>query len=244
MRTPADLNARVTRDPCYTDLVMANLTISIDEGLLRQARIRALEQGTSVNALLRDYLTAFAGAADAQASALTDLLALSAVSTARRGSSTWTREELQRATRRRRDGGVRVFLDTNVLVYLFDADAPAKQERARAVVDDLVRTRRLVLSSQVLSELYVTVTRKLHVPLPQEQALRVLDDLAAFPVVAVDTALVQRAASRSATGCISYWDALILEAAVDAGAATVYSEDLQPGTGYPGVTIEDPFATT
>jgi plasmid stability protein len=73
---------------------MANLTITIDDDLLRQARIRALEQGTSVNALLREYLTAFAGAGDAQGRALADLLALSSASAARRGSETWTRDDL------------------------------------------------------------------------------------------------------------------------------------------------------
>ena len=85
---------RVTPNPCYTDCAMANLTITIDDDLLRKARIRALEQGTSVNAILRDYLTAFAGGGDAQARALADLLALSRASTARRGSATWTRDEL------------------------------------------------------------------------------------------------------------------------------------------------------
>ncbi len=73
---------------------MANLTITIDDDLLRKARIRALEQGTSVNAILRDYLTAFAGAGDSQTRALSDLLAISTASTARRGSATWTRDEL------------------------------------------------------------------------------------------------------------------------------------------------------
>ena len=85
---------RVTQKPCYTDHVMANLTITIDDDLLRKARIRALEQGTSVNAILRDYLTAFAGAGDAQTRALADLLTISSGSTARRGSATWTRDEL------------------------------------------------------------------------------------------------------------------------------------------------------
>ena len=73
---------------------MANLTITIDDDLLQLARIRALEQGTSVNALLREYLTAFAGAGDAQGRALADLLTLSSASTARRGSATWTRDDL------------------------------------------------------------------------------------------------------------------------------------------------------
>ena len=81
-------------NPCYTDSAVANLTITIDDELLRQARIRALDQGTSVNALLRDYLTAFAGAGGAQARALDDLLAVSAASSSRRGGATWSRDDL------------------------------------------------------------------------------------------------------------------------------------------------------
>jgi predicted nucleic acid-binding protein len=138
---------------------------------------------------------------------------------------------------------VRVFVDTNVLVYLFDADAPTKQERAREVVSELARNSSLVVSSQVLSELYVTVTRKLAHPLNPAAALRALADLAVFPVVAIDAALVQRAAVRAVSEQIAYWDALILDAAVEAGAGTVYSEDLQQGRTYQGVTVADPFAT-
>ena len=85
---------RVTRNPCYTDSTMANLTITIDDGLLKRARLRALEQGTSVNALLRDYLAAYAGTDDAQERALADLLELSAASRSRRGSASWTRDDL------------------------------------------------------------------------------------------------------------------------------------------------------
>jgi len=137
---------------------------------------------------------------------------------------------------------LRVFVDTNVLVYLFDADEPAKQQLARDVVGELMRTGTLVLSSQVLSELYVTVTRKLAHPLDPESALRALGDLAVYPVVAIDAALVQRAAVRSTAEQVTYWDALILEAAVEAGADVVYSEDLQHGRTYQGVSVVDPFA--
>ena len=137
---------------------------------------------------------------------------------------------------------MRIFVDTNVFVYLFDADEPAKQQRAREVVGELMRSGALVLSSQVLSELYVTVTRKLAHPLEPAAALRALADLAVYPVVAIDAALVQRAAARSVAEQVAYWDALILEAAVEAGAATVYSEDLQHGRVYHGVTVRDPFA--
>lgn len=86
--------ARVTRNPCYTDCTMANLTITIADDLLKRARMRALEQGTSVNALLRDYLAAYAGTDDAQERALADLLELSAGSRSRRGPQSWTRDDL------------------------------------------------------------------------------------------------------------------------------------------------------
>jgi len=78
---------------------MANLTITIDDALLKLARIRALEQGTSVNALLREYLEAYAGSAELQQRALADLLELSANAASRRGNATWTRDDLhQRET--------------------------------------------------------------------------------------------------------------------------------------------------
>ena len=73
---------------------MANLTITIDDALLRRARLRALEQGTSVNALLRDYLTAYAGEDDLQQRAVADLLQLSEAATSRRGEAAWTRDDL------------------------------------------------------------------------------------------------------------------------------------------------------
>ena len=78
---------------------MANLTITIDDALLKLARMRALEQGTSVNALLREYLETYAGSAGLQKRALADLLELSARAASRRGNAMWTRDDLhQRET--------------------------------------------------------------------------------------------------------------------------------------------------
>ena len=73
---------------------MANLTIAIDDDLLRRARIRALEQETSVNALLRDYLTAFADEKEARIKALEDILEIAASQKAGSGGRRWTRDEL------------------------------------------------------------------------------------------------------------------------------------------------------
>ena len=73
---------------------MANLTISIDGEVLRRARLRALENKTSINALLRDYLERFAGAADAYHQAVRGLLELAASADCGSGGRRWTREDL------------------------------------------------------------------------------------------------------------------------------------------------------
>jgi plasmid stability protein len=73
---------------------MANLTITVDSEILKRARLRATEQGTSVNAVVRDYLEQYAGTRSAQEQALAKILALSDEARAHRGRRTWTRDEL------------------------------------------------------------------------------------------------------------------------------------------------------
>jgi len=73
---------------------MANLTITIDDEILRRARMRAVEQDTSVNSLLRDYLEAFAAAGTTWNQATDAILRLSAESRSSRGDRRWTRDEL------------------------------------------------------------------------------------------------------------------------------------------------------
>jgi len=129
------------------------------------------------------------------------------------------------------------FLDTNVLVYLFDADAPAKQAIARV----LLTAGPVVLSAQVLGEFYVTVTRKLRRPLDPARASRAVADLCALPVRDVTSGLVLAALRRSQDSQLSYWDALIVETALEAGASVLLTEDLQDGRSIAGLRIENPF---
>lgn len=136
----------------------------------------------------------------------------------------------------------RSFFDTDVLVYLFDEDAPAKQAKARALVEEEAERGGLVVSTQVLQEFYVTVTRKLGRPLPGEDALEAARALGVFPVVQIDPEMVYAAADRSLRSQISLWDALILQAARVGGCERVWSEDLQDGQVIDGVRIRNPFA--
>jgi hypothetical protein len=71
-----------------------NLTITVDDEVLKRARIRALEQDTSVNALLRDYLESYAGGPGRRREAVGRFLELSRTTRAGRGAATWTRDEL------------------------------------------------------------------------------------------------------------------------------------------------------
>jgi len=136
---------------------------------------------------------------------------------------------------------MRRFLDTNVLVYLFDHGAPGKREIARELIKGHGTDADLVLSTQVLQEFYVVVTRKLAVPLQPEQAERAVRDLARLPVVPASVDLVLAAVARSRRGDLSFWDAMIVEAALRAGAAELLSEDLQDGREFEGLRVRNPF---
>jgi predicted nucleic acid-binding protein len=138
---------------------------------------------------------------------------------------------------------VKVFVDTNVLLYWFDRDSPKKQEVARSELRKLILERSIVISTQVLQEFYVAATRKLKQPLPPERAAAVIDYLVRLPVSQVGASTVQRAITLHRDRSLSFWDALIVQSAIEAGADVIYSEDMQAGVSFNGATIVNPFAS-
>ena len=136
---------------------------------------------------------------------------------------------------------MRRFFDTNVLVYLFDEDAPEKREIAKRLFRESVRDGSFVISTQVLQEFYVVVTRKLERPISLDAAEGALDRFAALPAIPVDTPMVQVAARTARLHTVSFWDALVIEAAQAAGASQILSEDLQDGRRFGDVLIVNPF---
>lgn len=134
----------------------------------------------------------------------------------------------------------RQFVDTNIWVYALDAADPVKQARARAVLDPDAGND-LVVSAQVLGEFYVTITRKLAIPVPEAVARDLVAAMARLPVVPLDGRLVADAIAGSSAWQLSYWDALVVAAAQAAGANRLLTEDLQAGRVIEGVVIEDPF---
>lgn len=135
----------------------------------------------------------------------------------------------------------KVFVDTNVFVYLHDTDEPEKRQRAREELSALLETSTLVVSTQVLQELYVTLTRKLARPMDPENARAAIEDLSKLSVVQIDPPMVLRAIDLSEESRVSLWDALILRAAHEAGCQTVLTEDLQDGWKILGLAVRSPF---
>lgn len=135
----------------------------------------------------------------------------------------------------------RSFFDTNVLVYLFDNRDPEKKIRAQQVFAEESERGRAVLSTQVLQEFYWAVTRKLASPLPEEVAEERVRDLCELPLVRIDATMILAAIVRSRSQSFAFWDALILEAALRAGAGRLLTEDLQHGQRIGNLTVENPF---
>jgi predicted nucleic acid-binding protein len=134
---------------------------------------------------------------------------------------------------------VECFLDTNVLVYAASSSKADALKRERAL--ELVRTSDFGLSSQVLQEFYVTVTRKFRKPLAPQLAVAMMEQYRVFPTVATDYPLIVSAVELSLKHGISYWDGAIVAAAEMLEATTLYSEDLSHGQRYGRVRVVNPF---
>ncbi len=134
------------------------------------------------------------------------------------------------------------FVDTNVLVYGFDKSSSPKKRVAQRLLTELMEEDRLRVSTQVLQELFVTLTKKVSQRCSTEEALAVLEDLTAWPLMVIDYAAVRAAVGLADQARLSFWDALIVVSAARAGAAVLYTEDLNDGQEILGVRICNPFA--
>jgi predicted nucleic acid-binding protein len=135
----------------------------------------------------------------------------------------------------------KTFVDTNVLVYAYDEREGYKQEAAKQILLRLRQDRSGAVSMQVLQEFYTTVTRKLATQLPKDKA-RLIVDRFAYWCVETTPEEIKRAFRIEDEARIGFWDALIVAAAIKAGATRILSEDLNPGQIIAGIQIENPFA--
>lgn len=136
---------------------------------------------------------------------------------------------------------MRTFFDTNILIYLFDEDAPEKKNLAQELFERETDAGRAVLSTQVLQEFYVAVTKKMADPLSPEIAENVVRNFAELPLIQIDSTLILTAIGKSRSLGFSFWDALIIAAALSGGAECLFTEDLQHGQIIDEMRIENPF---
>lgn len=134
------------------------------------------------------------------------------------------------------------FVDTNILLYAA-SNAPEDQVK-RQVARALLTRPDIGFSAQVLQEFYVVAVTKQRLKMTRDEAFAVLQSLAVFPVWPISRDLVLEAIDANQRFGISYWDAAILTAAKQMGCQTLYTEDLNAGQSYDGVTVVNPFAAS
>jgi len=127
------------------------------------------------------------------------------------------------------------------LVYAEDTDSTAKHEIARNLVADLWERRDGVVSVQVLQEFFITVTKKLKKPLAGSKARTLVEEYLTWKVIDNSGQLLVAAIKLQQKAQLAFWDALIVQAAIDAGCDRLYSEDMNPGLRIESVVVINPF---
>jgi predicted nucleic acid-binding protein len=134
----------------------------------------------------------------------------------------------------------RDFLDTNVVVYAYDVTDPGKQRIAQELVRKALAGD-FTISTQVLAEFAATLLHNLTPPPAAQEVVAMLDALGPIPLVIPDGEIVRRAVEARAAYGIHFYDGMIIAAAERAGSEKIFSEDLNPGQKYFGVSVMNPF---
>ena len=133
------------------------------------------------------------------------------------------------------------FIDTNILVYAHDVTAGEKHIRAKKLIQRLQESRQGSLSVQVLQEFYVTVTRIVSKPISGQEAYQIIQSLSAWKIYTSSPGDVLEAIQIQQRYRVSFWDAMIIQYALQLGASALWSEDLNVGQNYGGIRVSNPF---
>ena len=133
------------------------------------------------------------------------------------------------------------FLDTKILVYAYDSTAGRKHTLAMQLVEGCWENENGCLSLQVLQEFYVTITRKIMLPLEYQTARQIIADLAHWRIHAPDADDLLQALDLQRSHQLAFWDAMILQSAICLGCKEFISEDLSHGQVYGDVRVVNPF---
>ena len=134
-----------------------------------------------------------------------------------------------------------VFFDTNILVYLFSVEDPEKQQAAERLYMGACADASATVSTQVMQEFFAVTTRTVTHPLAASTARRAAQEFATQNLVRLEAPMLLKAMDRTTSDSISFWDALIVEAALAGGCRTLYSEDFQHGRAFGPLRVVNPF---
>lgn len=137
--------------------------------------------------------------------------------------------------------GDKVFVDTNVIVYAYDRDAGEKHRVAADIMKDLWRSGLGTISTQILQEFFVTLTKKISAPMDISVVRETIRRLSKWDVLLIDVDTIIRATELQERYKYSFWDSLIIASAIAGGARTILSEDLADGQTIQDITIKNPF---
>jgi predicted nucleic acid-binding protein len=135
----------------------------------------------------------------------------------------------------------KVFLDTNILIYAHDIDAGIKHDVALSILKTIWQEETGIISTQVIQEFYVNVTRKIPNPITPVQARGIILNYFSWQVEAVEPHTILSASEIEEKYILSFWDSLIIATASQSEAAKILTEDLNHGQTIEGVLIENPF---
>ena len=134
-----------------------------------------------------------------------------------------------------------VFVDTNILVYAYDVSAGDKHEIAAKEIAALWSSGQGLISTQILQELYVTLTKKVPNPASPDLARLIVQDFLQWKVIINDGTSILEAIEIQKNHRFSFWDALVIQAAVKGKAGILLSEDFEPSRQIEGLTVRNPF---
>jgi len=135
----------------------------------------------------------------------------------------------------------KIFVDTNILVYAHDVSAGVKHTMAKQRIQELWENKSGCLSIQVMQEFYVTVTQKVPNPMDNATAIEVIRSLRYWNVHEPSIDDIINAVDIQLRYQVSFWDAMILQSALQLGCDLLWSEDLNPGQVYQGIKLINPF---
>jgi predicted nucleic acid-binding protein len=135
----------------------------------------------------------------------------------------------------------KIFVDTNILIYAHDLDAGAKHDVAISIIEKIWEEKTGIISTQVIQEFYVNVTRKIPNPITPVLARGIILNYFSWHIESIEPHTILMASEIEERHVLSFWDSLIIAAACQSNAGKILTEDMNHSQVIEGVLIQNPF---